>query len=99
MIFKYVIYKITFPNGKIYIGKDVGSIGHTMSYFGSWDSSLIEQDFTKAQLADFTLRKEILLESEDKQLINRKEAEFIRLYKSNEAAIGYNQTCRVRIKK
>jgi hypothetical protein len=36
------VYKITYPNGKIYIGKDLtGSI----NYFGSADSTLISLDF------------------------------------------------------
>ena len=36
------IYKITFPNGKIYIGKDLTG---TFRYFGSWNSNLVENDF------------------------------------------------------
>ena len=37
------IYKITYPNGKIYIGSDrTGSI----NYFGSANSELIAKDFT-----------------------------------------------------
>jgi hypothetical protein len=49
-----VIYKITYPNGKIYIGKDLTD---TINYFGSADSKLIEKDFTKEQKRDFTIRK------------------------------------------
>ena len=41
-----VIYKITYPNGKIYIGKDLTD---TLNYFGSADSRLIEKDFTREQ--------------------------------------------------
>lgn len=55
-----VIYKITYPNGKIYIGKDLTG---TLNYFGSADSKLIEKDFSLGQQRDFTIRKEILLES------------------------------------
>jgi len=62
----YVVYKPTFPNGKIYIGKDVGGQGHSLSYFGSWNTDLVESDFTKEQLLDFTVRKQILFESSDK---------------------------------
>jgi hypothetical protein len=51
-----VIYKITYPNGKIYVGQDVtGSIG----YFGSPKSALVAADFTKEQASDFTIRKQI----------------------------------------
>lgn len=96
MLFRYVIYKITFPNGKIYIGKDEGGQGHSLRYFGSWSDALIEQDFTKTELQDLTLRKQILFESEDKLEIRRKESEFIRSLRSNDPAIGYNQTHRMR---
>lgn len=85
-----VIYKITYPNGKIYIGKDLVD---TLNYFGSADSKLIEKDFTREQRRDFTIRKEILFEAEnltDKE-INKMEVEFINKYQSNNPAIGYNQ--------
>jgi len=98
MLFRYV-YKITFPNGKIYIGKDEGGQGHSLRHFGSWSDTLIEQDFTKAELQDLTLRKQILFESEDKLEIRRKESEFIRSLGSNDPAIGYNQTHRKRSSK
>ena len=83
-----VIYKITYPNGKIYIGKDLTD---TMNYFGSADSKLIEKDFPREQRKNFTVRKEIIFESEDEVEVNKKEVEFIRKYKSNDPAIGYNQ--------
>jgi hypothetical protein len=38
-----VVSKLTFPNGKIYIGKDLTG---TATYFGSADPRLIEADFT-----------------------------------------------------
>jgi hypothetical protein len=84
-----VIYKITWPNGKIYIGQDVtDSIG----YFGSPTSKLIEKDFTREQRRDITIRKEILYESEtaSNEEVNQKEIEFIKRYSSNDPAIGYN---------
>jgi hypothetical protein len=85
-----VIYKITYPNGKLYIGKDLtGSI----NYFGSAGSGLIARDFTAEQRRDLTIRKEILWESEMAcdQEVNLKEVEFIRAFRSNDPAIGYNQ--------
>ena len=85
-----VIYQITYPNGKIYIGKDLTG---TLNYFGSADSKLIEKDFTREQMQDFTIRKEILWESEtatDKE-VNLKEVEFIKALNSNNPSIGYNQ--------
>ena len=85
-----VIYKIIYPNGKIYIGQDItDSIG----YFGSPDSRLIAKDFTGEERRDFTIRKQILWESEDASAkeVNQKEVEFIRKYRSNDPSIGYNQ--------
>lgn len=84
------IYKITYPNGKIYIGKDLTG---TFRYFGSPNNRLIENDFTKKQRKDFTIRRQILWESKtatDKEM-NKKEVEFILKYKSNNSAMGYNQ--------
>jgi len=85
-----VIYKITYPNGKIYIGKDLVD---TLNYFGSASNKLIEKDFTREHRKDFTIRKEILFEADnltDKE-INKLEVEFIKKYQSNNPAIGYNQ--------
>jgi hypothetical protein len=84
------VYKITYPNGKIYIGKDLtGSI----NYFGSADSGLIEKDFTHEQRQDFAIRREILWESEmaSDNEGSKKEIEFISAFQSNNPAIGYNQ--------
>lgn len=97
MKFGYVIYKITFPNGKIYIGKDIGGLGHSLRYFGSWSSEIVSADFTKEQLASFTLTKEILFESSDKNEVSKKEHEFIKLYQSNDPKIGYNRTGKLTI--
>jgi hypothetical protein len=85
-----VIYKITYPNGKIYVGKDLTG---TVGYFGSVDNRLLQNDFTAEQCRDFTLRKEILWQSEaaTDQEVNAKEVEFIRSLSSNDPAIGYNR--------
>jgi hypothetical protein len=85
-----VIYKITYPNGKIYIGKDLVD---TLNYYGSADSKLIEKDFTREQRKDFIIRKEILFEAENltDQEINKMEIEFIKQFQSNDPTIGYNQ--------
>jgi hypothetical protein len=85
-----VVYKITYPNGKIYIGQDVtGSI----NYFGSASSALLAADFTPEQRRDFTARKEILWESATatRAEVNQKEIELILLHRSNDPAIGYNR--------
>jgi len=83
-----VIYKITYPNGKIYIGKDITD---SINYFGSAESKYIAKDFTKEERNDFTIRKEILMESTDEKEINQNESKFILKFKSNNPAIGYNQ--------
>jgi hypothetical protein len=44
------IYKITYPNGKIYIGKDLTG---TLTYFGSVDSKLVERDFSNEEKRNF----------------------------------------------
>ena len=85
-----VIYKITYPNGKIYIGKDLTD---NANYFGSAQHGLIAADFTREQRKDFTIRKEILWESEtatDAEA-NQKELEYIRALRSNDPAKGYNR--------
>ncbi len=84
------IYKITYPNVKIYIGKDLtGSI----NYFGSANNSLIKKDFTPEQSRNFEIKREILFESEiaSDSEINQKEIEFIKKFGSNNPLIGYNQ--------
>lgn len=98
MKFSYVVYKLTFPNGKIYIGKDIGGAGHSLRYFGSWDNNEVSKDFTKEQLANFYLRKEIIFESTSKEEVSKKEIEMILDYKLNDPSIGYNRTSRKRTK-
>lgn len=85
-----IIYKITYPNGKIYVGKD---LTNTLNYFGSANSRLIEADFTAEQMRDFTIRKEVLWESETAtdQEVNLKEVELINAFRSNDPAVGYNR--------
>ena len=88
----YVIYKLTFPNGKIYIGKDIGGSGHSLRYFGSWDNELVAADFSDCELRDFTIRKQVLFESDNKTEVSRKETELIVQYGSNNPSIGYNRS-------
>lgn len=92
------VYKITYPTGKIYIGKD--SIG-SGRYVGSPNRDLINADFAKLPpdvRRDYTLRKEILWESETatEAELSAKEVEMIRLHRSNDPSIGYNQWPRFR---
>jgi hypothetical protein len=90
-----VIYKITYPNGKIYVGQDRTD---SINYFGSANSRIIESDFTREQRRDFAIRREILWESDtaSDSEVSIKEAEFIKLFKANDPAIGYNRWPRFR---
>lgn len=85
-----VVYRITYPNGKIYIGQDRTD---TLNYFGSASTRLIEQDFDHEERRDFTIRKEVLWESPTASHteVSRMEAEYIRREGSNDPSIGYNQ--------
>ena len=71
-----VIYKITHPNGKIYVGKD---LTNSINYFGTASSQVITTDFTPEQRRDFSIRREILWESEiaSDAEVSEKEVEFI----------------------
>lgn len=85
-----VIYKITYPNNKIYVGKDLTD---SINYFGSASDTLIARDFTREQRRNFSITKEILWESEtatDAE-VNRKGVEIILSLRSNNPAVGYNQ--------
>ena len=83
-----IIYKITYPNGKIYIGKD---LTNSINYFGSANSEIIAKDFTREERQNFTIKREILMESMDESEINKVESKFILEYRSNNPEIGYNQ--------
>jgi hypothetical protein len=86
-----VIYKVTWPNGKIYVGSDLTD---SITYFGSPNKRLIEADFpTREARRDMTVRREIIWESEtasDAEVL-RKERESIIALRANDPAIGYNR--------
>jgi hypothetical protein len=86
------VYLLAYPTGKIYVGKD--SVG-SARYMGSPDPELVNADFqtlTDNQRRDYTIRKQILWESETatEAELSAKEVEMIRKYRSNEPTIGYN---------
>jgi hypothetical protein len=87
------VYMITYPTGKIYIGKD--SVG-SFRYFGSPDMELVNADFqtlSREQQRDYTVRKQILWESEaaTETELSTKEVGMILQYRANDPAIGYNR--------
>jgi len=89
------IYKIAYPTGKIYIGKDsLGSYRYAGS--GKGNRSVINADFEKLPedaRRSFSIGKEILWQSEtaSESELATKEVEFIRLFRSNDPVIGYNR--------
>ncbi|PIV90991.1 hypothetical protein COW46_00595 [Candidatus Gracilibacteria bacterium CG17_big_fil_post_rev_8_21_14_2_50_48_13] len=90
MTAKKIIYKITYPNKKIYIGKD---LTNSINYFGSADSGIISADFSEEDRKIFTITREILWESTDApdNEVNSQEIYFITKYQSNNPSIGYNR--------
>jgi len=90
-----VIYKVTYPNGKIYVGQDVTD---DINYFGSADSGLIAADFTREERRDFTIRREIIWESltATRTEVTQKEVELIVALRANDPAVGYNRWPRFR---
>ena len=85
---KKVIYKITYPNGKIYIGKD---LTNSLTYFGSVNSEFVAKDFSEDEMRDFSVRKQIIFESESAEEINKIEAQLIVEHGANNPEIGYNK--------
>ena len=87
------IYKITYPTGKIYIGKD--SYG-SHRYFGSPDIETVNADFmnlSEEARRSYSVHKEILWESLDceESELAAKEVEYIRKFQSNDPMVGYNR--------
>ena len=77
-----VVYKVMWPNGKIYVGSDMTDI---------------EADFPTRELRrDMTIRREILWESAaaaDAD-VRRVERDFILTLRANNPAVGYNRNPR-----
>lgn len=94
-----IIYKITFPNKKIYIGQTVQPL--RKRYNGHVNNAKNKKDITKfsnGSLIGKAIRKyglnfdwfEILEECNDIQDLNIKESFWINKYNSNNKKIGYN---------
>jgi hypothetical protein len=92
-----IVYKITFPNGKIYIGLISTDSTCWPCYFGSVHPHYVEKDFTLEQLRNFTLTREYLWESETAthSEARAKELELIRSHQSNNPDVGYNRSPRL----
>jgi len=91
------VYKITYPNRKIYVGMDLIGV---LPYFGSLSpatKALIAADLAEHRL-NLTVRKEILWESEtatDAE-VRAMEIKLIRETGANNPDIGYNRLPRYR---
>ena len=90
---KRVVFKTTYPNGKIYIGSDETDC---IDYFGSPATKThleIEKDFSNEARRDFTLKKQILWESDSasNEEMLAKEFELIIENESHNPAKGYNR--------
>jgi hypothetical protein len=85
-----IIYLITYPNGKIYVGQDRTD---DINYFGSADSFTIAQDFHTTERDDFSVRKQVLERVHDctVQELNILERKWIAKFRSNDPEIGYNR--------
>jgi len=84
------IFKITFPNNKIYIGKDLtGSI----TCLGDFNPGDVNNDYRNIKIPCFTIRKEVLWESEsaDDSELREREAQYIKIFKADNPKFGYNQ--------
>lgn len=95
MVRRKQIYKITYPNGKIYVGLDLTG---SLLYFGSPSNVVqIAADLGDQRL-DLTLRKTILWESEsaDDAEARAMEIKLIRQTRANDPAVGYNRLPRHR---
>ncbi|MDI5964908.1 hypothetical protein [Streptantibioticus silvisoli] len=86
-----VVYKITYPNGKVYVGSDLTDT--RLGYFGSASRELLERDTDREALRDFTIRKQILWESESASdnEVRRQETQYIIKHRANDPAVGYNR--------
>ena len=87
------VYKITYPTGKIYVGKD--SIG-SCRYLGSPNIDIVNEDFLllpEAQRKDYFIRKQILWESDTatEEELSAMEIKLIKENNSNDPRIGYNR--------
>ncbi len=71
-----LVYKMTYPNRKIYVGQDVTD---SINYFGSPKEALVKRDFPMRKRQKFTVTREILWKSRTatRKKVNAKEREFI----------------------
>jgi hypothetical protein len=90
------VYKITYPNGKIYVGSDTQTAAADclFTYFGSTSVGRRIAAENAALRRDFKVRKQVLWESDTASRIEvtAMERQWIRETGANNPAIGYNLT-------
>ncbi|MGO9986339.1 MAG: hypothetical protein ACLPIX_19285 [Rhodomicrobium sp.] len=93
------VYKVTFPNGKIYVGRDTAETAEYDYYKYMGSPILKAKKLMHADMSSLlntcrtlTLTKEVLYEARECTVahIKQKERDFIVLLKSTDRAIGYN---------
>lgn len=85
------VYKITFPNGKIYVGSDTTD---SVAYTGSLDETTIKEDFPIYARQRFVIVKELLWFRDDatRSETCAEEQRWIKRLQSNNPEIGYNRS-------
>ena len=91
------VYKITYPNGKIYVGMDLTGTALYMGSPGAYAHIVADLELDPGRF-ELTLRKEILWESETAtdDAVHRKEKQMIVETRANDPAVGYNKLPRHR---
>jgi hypothetical protein len=93
------VFKITFPNGKIYVGSDT-ALTARLDYFKYFGSPSTAKREMLADLKEFltkektyTLKKDILYSAENVTVgeVLKIEHKFIKLLDSKNPSIGYNR--------
>ena len=93
-----LVYKITFINGKIYIGQNTerNLKFRDPFYVGSFNKEYVYEDLMNSGWDGSSfpvVSKEILWQSDNTTIneVTKKEIEYIKKYKSTDPQIGYNQ--------
>jgi hypothetical protein len=90
------VFKLTFPNRKIFIGKDDKG---SLTYFGGFDREEVESDYRNIVMPSFTINKEVLWESEsaEEEEVDAVVESYIRMFRSDDPRFGYNNRSKVAI--
>ncbi len=98
MVRRKQVYKITYPNGKIYVGMDLTGTALYMGSPSAYEQIVADLELEPGQF-ELTLRKEILWESEtatDAE-VRAMERKLICETGANDPTIGYNKLPRHRL--